>query len=52
MKIVKYIYDDVEECLLGSSAIINFFKEEKVYIDHTIFITHNRRFLIVYKIND
>lgn len=50
MRTVKYIYDDIEEALIGSSDIILLYKLEKVYVEHTIFVTRNKRYLIVFKI--
>lgn len=51
-KVIKYVYDDIEEALYMSECFQDFFKDEFVYKDHEMIYLQNGRFLISYKIAD
>jgi len=51
-KVLRYVYDDLEEALFMSECFQEFFKDEFVYKDHEIAYLQNGRFLITYKIAD
>jgi hypothetical protein len=50
MKEVKYVYDTLEEIFYRMMKDIPFYISEGVYQDHTIYITRNKRFLLIVKI--
>jgi hypothetical protein len=51
-KVLRYVYDDIEEALYMSECFQEFFQDEFVYQDHEIYHLQNGRFMIVYKIAD
>lgn len=46
LKIMRYVYDEIEEALRMSDNFVDLFKKEGLYNDHFITYTQNGRFMV------
>lgn len=51
-KIIRYVYDEVEEAMIALAKIRELYILENIYMDHKLMITKNKRYLIEFKLND